>query len=311
MRSDEKVLINAVRQEVPSDMEEFTSNFYFIAEVLAFPAGVVIFILAYRTQLDAGTRGMALVGAPILAVMLSLVPILFFRELENALVFTWAFYIFIVAIIAIYAGAYRFELGYLWAVRKVITVILCIVCLPSAAWSARSVELLVCFCAGDIYAIVKVLAVIIGIIYAVLYVALNFYLLTKIINIIENRKPGKSGIAFLEKRLLSQSLKIRWKVLGKLNASKEEWACRMLMRLATTDRDAELRDRAMELVRKKDLPPDLLAELNTVLEQTGRNTAVEERVGGQSHARFCIFCGASLNANGSFCTQCGSRTPAL
>ena len=240
-------------------MVEFADKFYLIAYAMIFPVGVAAFIIAYKSQYDSGARGATLFGAPLLITFLALLPLFIFQELKNDPVFVWASCILLIVIIAIIIGAFRFQLGYLWANRKLITVILLILSIFSAAWSARSVELTVCLCAGDSNFFIKIVAVILGIIYTVTYVALYFYFLSSMVDRVERKPFKKSGIAFFGKRLSSRSAKTRGEVMYILGRVKEEWAWRLLIRQAINDEDAELREKALERVKKAGLPPEFLA----------------------------------------------------
>jgi len=249
-------------------MISIIGDFYKISYILSFFWGVAVFILSIRMQMNAGTGSISVIYAPLLSVFVALCPLLFFQDMQNPPVLAWSFCILLIAKIVIYVVAFRFDFGYLWAMKRIFLILHFTACLLSTMWSARSVELMVALFEDNPGVLLRIIIVIAGIIYTIAYFVLDIYLLTKLIESVERKPVTRGGGAFLEKHLSSENVNTRRKVMSKLNVIKEERAWQLLIWMASNDRDANLRSEARKMAERKDLPPELLAQLEAIPQET-------------------------------------------
>ena len=128
--------------------------------------------------------------------------------------------------------------------------------LCTAAFSARSAELMVGLFSGTSSILLRILILLVGIVYILLYLC-GEYLFVEDLGILKNIPDKASAKAFFERKRTSGDIRIRRKAIGKLDwwNAKADWVLVLLERQAESDPDDGLRDSARRsaehIVQKK------------------------------------------------------------
>ncbi len=172
-------------------------SLYFLSKIPLFIAAVAAFVIVIKTG---GADSQHVYGGGIMSafliVALMIAPMVFFEDRHNGRLFLTVFIvIFIIGIIAsviFYFLDYFKKLKLKWIF--LLSFIFLLTSLCTSAWSARSVELMVCLIQNS-KIIGKIIYALLGAAYAFVYFFLSLLLLDKVYEIIESRKDAEKQIS--------------------------------------------------------------------------------------------------------------------
>ncbi|HPW41852.1 MAG TPA: hypothetical protein PLW98_10090 [Bacillota bacterium] len=290
-------------------MVTFASGFYVFARVMSYLTALAVVILMVRgvgmdTTSSSGDITYIHPGGgfafSLLVAGLALGPMLAFDYKHSELIFAYGFYIILLIKAVSYFFLLRFVLRFAWIGAKLQFLLPAACCILGAAWCARSLELMVCLFRDSHNPLLRLLIVIGGIVYIVLYFCLDIALLVYI-GERPKHKISSSELAFLRKKFEQGNPKTRQQVLEILGEFEAEPAYLFLLQQAESNTDMEIKRKALDMLKKKNLDPELSARLQEIQIQH------ENEPLDSSPAKFCSYCGNRITGDETCCTQCSKE----
>ena len=253
-------------------MVTFASGFYVFARAMSYLAALAVVILVVRgvgmdTTSSSGDITYIHPGGgfafSLLAAGLALGPMLAFDYKHSELLFAYGFYIILLIKAVSYLFLLLFVLRYAWIGAKLQFLLLAACCILGSAWCARSLELMVCLFRDSHNPLLRLLIVIGGIIYIVVYFCLDIALLIYIGEQTKH-KISNSEIAFLRKKFEHGNPKTRQRVIEVLGGFEAEPAYLFLLQQVESNTDTEIKRKALDMLKKKNLDPELSARLQEI-----------------------------------------------